>query len=88
MPISDKERADMLLTTCENLYIQNVALRVLLDTAKLEGWNDTLDKIVASDLASSIREGLREGYAQAFADVEAKRLKEFLENLPTSGPLQ
>ena len=83
--MSDKQRADRLLKACEALYVQNLALRSLLQTAKVVGWPHMLDKILGSDLATQISAKFQEGYSQWIAEEEQKNLLEILERLPTDG---
>src|SRR5712692_7040039 len=77
--LTDKERADALAKACENLYVHNVALRALLQSAKVAGWHRMLDRILDSDLASQTRAAFQQGYSQALSEMEQQKLKLFLE---------
>lgn len=81
---SDKERADMLLDLCEQLFIQGCVLRALLDESGMAEWPCKLSKTLDSDAAIPLREEFREIYQQSLQQADQAR---FL-SLKTSGIVQ
>ena len=88
MTVSDKDRADMLLGVCEDLFIRCCALQALLDEAKLADWPRRLDMTISSDLASQIRVEFREIYQQALEQVDQSRMLELLKKMTVPEKLQ
>lgn len=86
--LTDKERSGMLLRACETLLVHNVALRSLLQEAKVVDWPRKLGMTLSSDLASQTRAAFRASYSQCLGENAQEKLKVFLQNLAYSGPIQ
>jgi hypothetical protein len=86
--LSDKRVVEMLLRTCEELWVQNMQFRTLLKKAGVADWHRKLDTLEHSVAANSARAGFQKMYSQALAKGEEVALQEFLEKLPTTSRIQ
>ena len=86
--LSDKRVIEMLVRTCEELWIQNMQFRTLLKTAGVADWHHKLDTLEHSVAANAARAGFQKMYAQALAKGEELALQEFLQKLPITSRIQ
>lgn len=85
---SDKERADMLLTLCEELFVRACALQALLEESGLANWLGRLDKTINSEQAIQMRADFRETYELCLQQADQNALMEFLKKARTPEKIQ
>lgn len=88
MFLSDKRVNEMLLQTCEQLWIQNMQFRTLLKRAGVADWHRKLDTLEHSVAANAARAGFQKMYAQALSQAEEQALQDFLNKLPVTSRVQ
>lgn len=79
---------EMLLQTCEQLWIQNMQFRTLLKRAGVADWHRKLDTLEHSVAANAARAGFQKMYAQALSQAEEQALQDFLNKLPVTSRVQ
>jgi hypothetical protein len=85
---TDKERADMLLTLCEELFVRACALQALLEESGLANWLGRLDKTIDSEQATQMRAEFHETYEWCLQQADQNALGKFLKNAKTGGKIQ
>ena len=86
--LPDQRVIEMLTQTCEDLWVQNIQFRTLLQQGGVVDWPRRLDTLEHSVAANAVRAGFRKMLSQRLRKADEAALQEFLQKLPITSRVQ